>query len=168
MNKLVQFLNNNTEIMTATVVAKTVVKLNKKDVALKSELNPYDTIYKIQTFTIQLNKPYSQAVNEQRVDEGKSDDFTAQKRKVGGVDINKSIIDKEGQLYLRGIELSINGSPTFEHKGQPIDKALFERFQPTQHYYASRQDLEQEVKVRLFKMESVQTVTINDQIVYSV
>lgn len=168
MNKLVQFLNNNTEIMTATIIAKTVVKLNKKDVATKSEANPYDTVYKIQTFTVKLNQPYSQAVNEQRITEGKDDDFTAQKRKMGGVDINKSIIDKDGQLYLKCIEQSVDGKPSYQHNNKPIEKALFERFQPPFSASASRQDLDEVVKYKNFKIESIQSVIVNGQVVYSI
>lgn len=167
MNKLVEYFNNNQQVTDAIIIAKTVVKMNKKDVATKTEINPYDLIEKVQTYHVTVNKPYQESVQDQMIKEGVEGTFTAQKRKMGGKKINNCIIEKEdGQLYIQTILNKGDVNPTYYHKDQLIEKALFNRFIPISSH-STRQPVENEVKVCTFKIENIVSVEINGQVVYT-
>jgi hypothetical protein len=103
LSTVLQAIDNPTD---ATIVTKTLLKMNKKDVATKSKPNPYNAVWKIQTKHVTLNPKYEQAVNEQRAAEEKSEDFVAKERK-WGVPIGNGMLMKDGSFYLKMIVNSV-------------------------------------------------------------
>ena len=153
-SELVRFFNDNQSAVKGNIVTRTPVKMNKKDVATKSIENPNGAVYKVQTINVELNAEYEIKVNTARMLEGKEQDFEVEARK-WGVHNNKSIIEKNGQLYLQVIEGDRIGSPVYETEdGVEVKYDDLKPFIPA--YNASaKQGLEDEVKVRTFKLENV-------------
>lgn len=151
---LVRFFNDNQSAVKGNIVTRTPVKMNKKDVATKTIENPNGAVYKVQTINVELNAEYEIKVNTARMLEGKEQDFEVEARK-WGVHNNKSIIEKNGQLYLQVIEGDRIGSPVYETEaGVEVKYDDLKPFIPA--YNASaKQGLETDVKVRTFKLENV-------------
>lgn len=156
---IIKYFNENQQVINAKIIAKTVVKLNKKDVLTKTEHHDFNSdIYKIQQYNVELNKKYSEQVNEVRAEENKSQDFIAEKRKMGGVNINNCIIDKEGQLYITTI-LKSTGQKSYMYNNEVVEKELFERFVPIKKEY-NNQGVDNKVIVNTFKLENIVEIEI--------
>lgn len=156
---IIKYFNENQQVTQAKIIAKTVVKLNKKDVATKTEHHEFNSdIYKIQQYIVELNKKYSEQVNEVRAQENKSQDFIAEKRKMGGVNINNCIIDKDGQLYITTI-LKSTGNTSYLYNNKQIEKSTFEKFLPIKKDY-NNQGIDNKVIVNTFKLENIVEIEI--------
>lgn len=153
-SELVRFFNDFRSPVRGNIVTRTPVKMNKRDVATKSVDNPHGSVYKVQTINVELNAEYEIKVNTARMLEGKEQDFEVEARK-WGVHNNKSIIEKNGQLYLQVIEGDRIGSAVYEtENGVEVSYDDLKPFIPA--YNASaKQGLETDVKVRTFKLENV-------------
>jgi len=112
-----------------------------------------------------LNKNYGEVVNEKRVEENKEDDFKSENRKMGGVNVNRAIIDKEGQLYLTSILIS-TGPKKYEYLNKEIEKSTFERFVPIKKTYNTNQGLDNQVIVNTFKLENIVELEIEGVMKY--
>jgi hypothetical protein len=155
MNKLIEFFNANQMPTAGSITIRTAVKMNKKDVATKTEQNPYDVIWKTQTLFVTFNESYTDVVNEQLRYEGKQDGFVAEKSTYGDF-INRTILQNGEQLYVRVIA---NGTApaTYEHNGAQVNYSDFERFVPIRKPGLS-QGTEEQVQVRNIKIENVKMI----------
>lgn len=153
-DELIHFFNNNKMPVKGNVVTRTVVKMNKKDVATKQIANPYEVIYKVQTVAVELNAQYENRVNSARMFEGKEQNFEAEERKWGG-HVNASIIKHGEELYLSVVEESKVGTPVYETEtGDEVSYDDLLPFLPVRKP-APKQALDNEVKVRTFKLTNV-------------
>lgn len=153
-SELVKFFNSNKMPVKGNIVTRTPVKMNKRDVATKTIDNPHGAVYKVQTISVELNAEYETKVNTARMLEGKAQDFEVEARK-WGVHVNKSIVEKNGQLYLMVIEEEKIGTPVYEtENGVEVSYDDLKPFIPA-YNPAPKQDLENDVKVRTFKLENV-------------
>lgn len=156
LSTVLQVIDNPTE---ATIVTKTLLKMNKKDVATKSKPNPYGNVWKIQTKRVVLNPKYEQAVNEQRAVEDKSEDFVAKERK-WGVPIGSGMLMKDGSFYLKMIVKSVENALYAFVQTDPndvshlVDYELLRPFVPGQSAPKS-QGVDEAVKFCSVGMENV-------------
>lgn len=155
MKETLQVVAPNTK---ATLVIRTQVKLNKKDVETKSIPNPYSEIYKTSTVEAILNPQYEEMVNQQREAEGKEADFTAEKAK-WGTHIGGSLVEHNGVIYVTYVEEKSTVSSYEDQDGNLVEKEDFVAFQPKPSK-SSTQNLENEVKYRKVKLENIKQVTI--------
>lgn len=146
MEQLKEHLLNNNNEHTLTLKIRTPVKLKKKG-------HSFGEIYKTQTISLIVNKSYTQAVNEQLASEGVTEHFVA--KQSWGKQLAPSLIEHEGILYIQGIFKSYLSNATFEHEGQPILKAEFEKFVAVTGGSSARQGTQQEVQVRKIKLKNV-------------
>lgn len=153
-SELVKFFYDHRDSVRGNLVSRTPVKMNKKDVATKSIDNPHGAIYKVQTINVEFNPKYEMKVNTARMLEGKDQDFEAEARK-WGAHVNGGIIEKNGQLYLNTVEESKIGSPVYETEdGTEVKYDDLKPFIPA-YKPAVKQGLEDDVRVRTFKLENV-------------
>ncbi len=153
-----QILNTLKSIKSETnlsLVTKTVVKLLKKD--KEGNKNEFGVIYKIAKSDVVVGKDYQQSVNDQRIVEGKVDDFIASERKWG--DNEGIFVTKGDQLYLNTILIGTKTIQYVNENGVVVDKNQFKQFVSTPTS-ASRQQLDDEIKVRTFKIDSIVDVIV--------
>lgn len=152
--ELINFFHSVNTPLRAKVVTRTPVKMNKKDVATKTIANTLGDIYKVQTIEVDLNADYEGTVNNHRLFENKQQDFKAEDL-TWGRHVNGAVIEHEGQLYLKTIEVSKIGPCVYETaSGTQINYSEFAAFVP-QYGGAVKQKLDDEVKVRTFKLSNV-------------
>ena len=96
------FLKNYDKPLSVVVTYRGELKMNKKDVLTKTIPNPNGVVFKEQEMKIVLNADYETIVNMYRLEEGKKDDFEAQKR-VWGESQSKSIVENNGKEYFKGV-----------------------------------------------------------------
>lgn len=159
---LVSFFSKYRSLAKVEIVSATDQKMNKKDVATKTEANPYTKVRKITAFEAEVNVDYEDRVNHQRVVEGKEMDFEASKPK-WGTPISKAISEKDGSYYLKlipGIKLA--GNSYEDQDGKPLEYSDFERFIPVAKPVSSsgRQEVDQAVVFRTYKLDSILKITI--------
>lgn len=158
---MTSFFAANQTKMNAVLKTKTVVRMNKKDVATKQIANPHCLVYKIQKVHVELNGDYEKNVNQSRAVEDKEQTFEKGEMKWGVHKFGKAIIEKDGNLYLQTTELGkVGGSVEYvDENGNPVDYAAIKPFIPA-YKPSAKQDLEDEVKIRTFKYESIMEVII--------
>ena len=151
---ITEFFNKMTAPLHAQLVTRTPVKMNKKDVATKTIANPFDVVYKIQTINVEINADYQARVNEQRILEQMPATFVAESRK-WGEHVNGVIVEKDGKLYVNVIEISKIGKPVYEKADGTA--VTYEEIAPFIPVYngSPKQGVDEDVKVRTFKLENV-------------
>ena len=163
--ELINFFNNFKSCQRATIVTKTPVKMNKKDVATKQIENPNGEVFKVQTIVVEFNADYQGKVNDQRLLEGVAQDFVSEGRS-WGKHVNGSIVENHGQFYLHCVEIEKQGKAVYETKGgKKVDYADLLAFIP-KYNGTAKQELEDEVKVRDFKLQNVIGINIADKVRY--
>jgi len=157
---LVGFFNGIKSEQRATVVMRTPVKMKKTG-------NPYQEVFKVQTVVVDLNVSYEKKVNEERMIQNgdTSEPFKAQARK-WGIHVNKAIIEKEDKFYLSAIEVSKVGTTIYEHEGFPIDYTQIEPWIPSVSTSSGKQDLEEAVKYRSYKLDNILGLSIDGKVSY--
>lgn len=144
-------LQTITEETNLNLLTKTEVKLLKKD--KEGNKNTLPKIYKISNQKVVVNKSYTEAVNEQRDIEGKATDFVAEAVKFDGV-ATGCTFEYNGQHYVKAILLETIGSTYQTENGDAINIDQFKQFFSTAKS-SSRQQLNEEVKVRKYKIDSI-------------
>ncbi len=144
-------LQTITEETNLNLRTKTEVKLLKKD--KEGNKNTLPKIYKISNQKVVVNKSYTEAVNEQRDIEGKATDFVAEAVKFDGV-ATGCTFEYNGQHYVKAILLETIGSTYQTENGDAINIDQFKQFFSTAKS-SSRQQLDEEVKVRKYKIDSI-------------
>lgn len=135
---------------------KTEVKLLKKD----ADKNPNDLgkVFKIATVIGTVNKRYEDAVNEQRLEEGKAADFVSSGRNWGTKE-GCIITHENGTKYLEYFEESKVGQIFQREDGTAIDPKTFQRFVSTAAK-GKLQDVDNPVKVRTVTLSNVLYATV--------
>lgn len=155
------FAMNTSPLAGCIMTAKTEVKLNKKDVATKTIKNPFGPIFKIYKAVVTVNKDYEKDVNQNRAVEGKEQDFQKEGLKWGHHAHGKAIIENDGQLYLQTIVEGYRGESEYvDENGNPVDYEAIKPFMPVKKAEAPKQGLEDSVKVRTFKYESILNLVV--------
>ena len=152
--QLIDFLNTNNLPTLATVTVKTEQKMNKKDVATKKIPNPHGPIYKIAQMQLTLNADYEQLVNFQRTDEGKTADFEAQTKKAAYNNINRTISEKDGVLYVNAVLQDSTTLGYVDVNGESVEYNTFAAFVPNKSDNKS-QGVENAVQYRTIKLENI-------------
>ena len=140
----------NTQVILET---KTKVKMNKKHRDTK-EANPYQDVWKLSKVQVTLNASYEDRVNAERIAEGKEANFEAKEMKYGEM-VGNALLQKDEQLYIKCIEEARIGQPVYvTDDGKEVAyldlRPYFPASKPSEH-----QALENEVKARNFKAESI-------------
>jgi hypothetical protein len=137
----------------AILQTKTVVKMNKKDVDTKSIPNPHTEVFKINTIKVTMNADYQYRVNEQRIKEGNSANFEAKSMGYGQM-VGNALLENNGQLYIKCIEENRIGVPIYvDAANNVIEYDELKPFIPSRK--SNGQGVEEEIKVRNFKVDSV-------------
>lgn len=147
--ELVEILRNVKGPTPATVVAESVVKMNKKG-------NPYhNLVTKKQESNVFINFNYANSVNKRLVKEGKEADFVPSERVWGSRITGTPLVEHKGAYYVEAGFLTKNAPKvSYTYDNKEVEKELFEDFLPKSSS-SSRQGLEEEVVMRTFKVESV-------------
>ena len=155
---LVAFLLANTKAeFSAELTATTEVKLNKRG-------NPFTKVTKTKTTLVTINGDYQETVNVQRLVESKQDDFKAVKP-VWGENLTKSLVKHNENYYLQVIENGQRGITEYhDENGNVLSFDDFKRFLPTKNQ-TSRQDVEDVVIVKKYKIENVKKLVLRSPIV---
>ena len=160
-----EWLQAITEETTLHLLTKTEVKLLKKD--SEGNKNTLPKIFKFSTqkvlvnksYTKAVNKSYTKAVNKQREKEGKPGDFVAEAVKLDGV-AKGCTFEYNGQHYVKAILLNKLGQDCYQTEhGDAIEMESFQQFLSTTKA-KSRQQVDEEVKVRKYKVDSIVTFEI--------
>lgn len=155
---LLNFLQRNETPLQAVLTTKTVVKLNKKSKD-KTKVNPFTTVYKIQTVVIGLNENYEKLVKQQQAVEGVTTNFEAEKLP-WGKHICKAVIEHNSNLYLQSVIIGKRGKTQYVNAmGHSISFNEFEDFLPTKSVN-TKQNLTDTVNVRTFKFENIVKLAI--------
>lgn len=114
----------------ALITTRTEVKMNKKDVATKTEANPYLGATKLSTLLVELAPKYEKTVNDQREAEGKAADFEVSER-AWGTNVGNGIVENKGKFYISYIlKESKSKSKEFFFNDEEIEFSLLESFIP--------------------------------------
>lgn len=163
--ELIKFFDHFKSQQRATIVTKTPVKLNKKDVATKTIPNDVGDIFKVQTIEVEFNADYEGKVNDQRLLEGVAQTFRAEGR-AWGKHVNGSIVEHQGQFYLHCVEIEKKNGVVYENaRGRKVEKSVFEAFLPP-YRPSAKQELVDDVKVRDFKLQNVIGINIANKVRY--
>ena len=151
-----QIQNEFAKVITNTFVGlktRTIPKMRKTD-------NPYfDQITKESEINGQIGFDYETNVNNQLGRENKEMDFKAQAHKWAIPTDSKNILsNKAGTKFYLRVKVQTTKSPTYLHNGEVIDKELLKDFLVKSSKPHTQENLEKEVIVRTYAMESITEV----------
>lgn len=126
LNQIQSLTENNVK---AIITTRTVVKMNKKDFATKTEANPYQEVVKIAKQLVTLNPLYEAAVNEGLVSEGKSADFKAGERQ-WGENTGNGLVQNGDTIYVSYLWNDNLEKPQYIADGNEVSYDDFVRFVP--------------------------------------
>jgi hypothetical protein len=154
--ELVDFLTNFKSTKTATIVSKTSLKMNKKDVATKQTPNPFSDVSKIALFEAEVNFNYEDKVNDALLLEGKAQEFEAKAPKWGEF-VSKALTKKDETYYIKLMPTKSLTKTTYEKAdGSRVEFSELEPFVPKASGTASaNQNLDNAVPFRTFKLDSI-------------
>lgn len=140
-----------------SIVTKTTPRMRKTD-------NPfYDKVEKVSKVNGIINWRYSNAVNNQRKREGKEDDFQAVERRWGQRIKGTPLVEHKGKYYLEmKVERKLNSEYIHKEKGEKLDMEQLGAFLYT-NSSSKRQNLEKEVVLRDYKLDSIDTIKMNGE-----
>lgn len=158
IEELVPFLMSLRSTQVATIVAVTEVKMRKTG-------NPFIGTRKVQKIKVEVNNNYENKVNDARDAEGSATDFEV-KPLQWGEHASAAVIENKGELYLQTIVLERDPSPSYiDMHGNYVPWESLKEFMPPYRPNA-RQELEQEVKVRTWKLTSIYDLWMGDRHIY--
>jgi hypothetical protein len=149
-----------------TFSALTEVKVNKSAVigGIK-QTNPFfGRIAKESTVNAQINFNYENAVNNRREKEGSDRDFQTAGLKWGNKNHNNSIVYNNGQWYLQVRVLKGYGTRYFVD-GKETPKSEIEAYLPVKKEGSGRQGVEDEIIIRTYKLDNINSITMNGSVV---
>lgn len=163
---LVKYLTGLRSTQVATIVAITSVKMNKRG-------NPYFAggVRKVQSIKVTVNDNYENKVNDTREAEGKSADFEVAPLQWGehvanGKGESSCVIEHNGQLYVQTLVVERDPRPVYiDAAGNKVDYDQIRPFLPP-YNPATRQQLDDEIKVRTWKLRSLYAVYMGDKLIY--
>ncbi len=133
------------------------------EVRMKKTNNPYIGARKIQRVRVALNENYENRVNMMRMKEGKEQTFESEGL-VWGHSNDNIIVEHNGQTYVKTIELE-KLDAHYVLNGQEISYDLLRPF-ISEYSKPTKQGLEEEVKVRTFKLDSILKVEVNNIVLF--
>jgi len=144
----------------ATFLARTEVKMNKKD--KDKNINPYHgLVQKEQRSNVFINFNYANSVNKARIKEGKEADFVPKERPWGQKIPGTPLVLHEGNYYLEARFLDNEPAVTYYKENKIIEKAEIASYLPPEKEATSTkssQDLENDVVIRTFKIENIKEI----------
>lgn len=159
--KFVQMLDK--KVNDVIILTETEVRMNKKDVATKSVANTFIGATKVQKVKVAVNEDYEKRVNVMRYLERKDENFQAEGL-AWGTCTDNIIVENKGKTYLKTIELEkIESAYHFDGKTIAYDalKPFIADRAPS-----AKQDLNQEVKVRTYAIDSIKELYVGDSLIY--
>jgi hypothetical protein len=126
LNQIQSLTENNVK---AIITTRTVVKMNKKDVATKTEANPYVEVIKVAKQLVTLNPLYESAVNEELIAEGKEADFKAGERQ-WGENSGNGIVQNGDTFYVSYLWNENIDKTQYIADGNEVSYDVFARFVP--------------------------------------
>jgi hypothetical protein len=156
LKQLTNVLKEVNRPIPATIVALSVVKMNKIG-------NPYHgKITKKQKANVFIKFDYQNSINKARIKESKEADFISKPR-VWGIHVeNTPLIEHKNEFYLEARFL--NYGPKVEYfidSINPIKKSEFSNYLPTVKECSGRQELDDSVIMRDFKLSGILEITMN-------
>ena len=162
---ILAFMKMNETLLQATIVTRTIVKLNKKNKA-KTKVNAFGDIYKVQKSIVDINRDYEKAVKQQQAVDGVPTNFEKEKL-TWGKHVCKAVIEHNSNLYLQTILVGKRGKTVYEDaKGEVVKFEDIVEFMP-ERKASAKQNLEDEVQVRTFAFKNILEVVIktNDMVI---
>ncbi len=155
---IIEFLESITDATPATLRTKTRVKLLKKD--KDGNKNTLGDVWRIKDTKVTLGKTYAVAVNERRAAEHKATDFVPQDRKWG---VRDGVFIKRGdELYVQAIVDDDSRVATYVvDDGTQIEQEVFAPFVSAASSQTSLQGVEEVVRTRTYKLESILAVIVD-------
>lgn len=151
--QLVEILEAKKGCEFAKVVCQSDAKLLKTG-------NTLGAVEKRSTMLVNIGWGYENAVNNQRLREGKEADFQAEGRK-WGVRRNSKIVEHKGQLYVT-MKSEQHFDTTFIQGDVILDKTLVEPFLP-KRAKAETQELDKDVMPLDYKVSSIKQITLRGE-----
>lgn len=153
--ELTEILKEVNHAMPATFIASTNVDMPK------TNNEYYDRITKLQKSNVFIKFDYANAVNKQRIKEGKEADFVPKARKWGVHVGNSPLIEHKGEYYLEARYLHNEPKVEYLLDGKtPIEKDMFIQYLK-EDKVSTTQDLEKEIVMRTIKMVNIREITIS-------
>lgn len=146
----------------ATVKGATFATLiTETDARLKKTGNPYGQVRKVSRVNVCLGFQYEAAVNRQRTREGAEADFEAAPRQWGERKPGTMLVEHKGKLYLETkVERSL-GCVYLDASGKELTAEQVAPFLPAKG--ASRQEVEKEILVRDYALESIRSLSFGGE-----
>lgn len=151
------------EILRQVRGAKVVTITAKTDARIKKSSEPRfgGPVYKLSRVNGMINWSYEAAVNRQRDREGKATDFESHPRQWGTRLDGTPFVAHNGLLYLElKIEKSVDEPSYVDVDGNEIALANIQPHLP-QRSSSSRQEVDKEIILRDYKMDSITSITFN-------
>ena len=135
--------------------------ITETDSRLKKTGNPFGQVQKVSRVNVTLGFQYEAAVNRQRVREDAEADFQAMPRQWGNRIPGTFLVEHKGKLYLETkVERSL-GCAYVDAKGRELTREEVEPFLPSRG--ASRQEVEKEILVRDYALDSIRSIACNGE-----
>jgi len=153
-NQLVELLATVKGATFATIITETDARLVKTG-------NPFGDVRKVSRVNVTLGFQYEKAVNRQRAREGGETDFEAAPRQWGERKPGTMLVEHKGNLYLETkVERSLD-CQYFTADGKELTAEEVKPFLPKKG--ASRQEVEKEILVRDYALESIRSIAFGGE-----
>jgi len=156
---LVQYIAGLRSTQVATLVAITDVKMRKTG-------NPYVAgVRKVQKIQVTVNDNYENKVNDVREAEDKPADFQVAPLQ-WGEHVSNAVIEHNGQLYVQTLVVERDANPVYiDSNGNNVAYEAIKPYLPP-YNPARRQQLDDEIKVRTWKLSSIYALWLGDKLIY--
>ncbi len=153
--ELIEVLKEVKHAMPATFIAATSLDMPK------TNNEYYGRIVKLQKSNVFIKFDYANAVNKQRLKEGKEADFVPKARPWGVRVGDSTLIEHKGEYYLEARYLLNHPKIEYLLDGKdPIDESKFSQY-IKEVKTSTTQDLEKEIVIRTIKMVNIREITLN-------
>lgn len=122
--------------------------------------NPLSGLIKINKVCGAIGFHYQNSVNRQKEREGQESNFISQPRK-WGVRLNGTPLVQNGEKFYLELKVQSSQTPDYFFKGVRIDNEQVRKFLPNKS--SSRQNLENEVILRDYSLDSIKRIKINSE-----
>lgn len=160
--ELIERLMNTKGTTIVSIETKTTPRLLKTDNPYWNKENKQWHLTKLSRVNGIVGWIYSNSVNNQRVREGKEDNFQAEERKWGKRIQGTPLVDHKGNKYL---ELKVENkykSVYLDDEGEVVDDSVVKQYESSSSS-KSRQGVEKEVVLRDYKIGSINTITMGGE-----
>lgn len=135
--------------------------ITETDARLRKGGNPFGPVRKVSRVNVTLGFQYEAAVNRQRTREGSEADFEAKPRQWGVRKPGTMLVEHKGKVYLETkVERSLS-HVYLTASGQELTDEEVAPFLPAKG--ASRQEVEREILVRDYDLESIRSLAFGGE-----